>query len=126
MLTVISDFNGDISKWDVSNVKDINGMFFGKERFDSDLSNWDVSNVNDMSQMFTYTSFTGNISKWEIKFLTNLNSMLSFNNFNGDLSKWDAKDINLVKYDEFDTSKKIYPEVFNFETPHFIHQYYVL
>ena len=112
-----SDFNGDISKWDVSNVKDMNGMFFGKERFDGDISNWDVSSVNDMSQMFTYTSFTGNISNWKIRFLTNLNSMLSFNNFNGDLSKWDVKDINLVKYDEFDESKKIYSDVFNFETP---------
>ena len=42
----------DISKWDVSNVTNMNYMFNGCISFDGDLSNWNVSNVKDMSCMF--------------------------------------------------------------------------
>ena len=46
-----SEFNGDISKWDVSNVTDMEGMFrFSK--FNGDLSNWDVSNVTNSANIF--------------------------------------------------------------------------
>lgn len=40
-------FNGDISKWDVSNVKRMDGMFF-ESVFNGDISKWNVSNVQDM------------------------------------------------------------------------------
>ena len=39
-----SEFNGDISKWDVSNITNMNGMFFNS-KFNGDISKWDVSNV---------------------------------------------------------------------------------
>ena len=39
------DFNGDISKQDVSNVKNMKDIFVDCYRFDKDISNWDVSNV---------------------------------------------------------------------------------
>ena len=42
-------YNGDISKWDVSNVTDMSGMFgcegFGHNIFNHDISGWDVSSV---------------------------------------------------------------------------------
>ena len=41
------DFNGDISKWDVSNVKYMNCMFYYCISFNQDISNWDVSGVKD-------------------------------------------------------------------------------
>ena len=44
-------FNGDISKWDVSNVEDMYAMF-SNSLFNGDISKWDVSNVKDMSDMF--------------------------------------------------------------------------
>ena len=46
-----SKFNGDISKWDVSNVEDTSWMFT-KSNFNGDISNWDVSNVEDVDDMF--------------------------------------------------------------------------
>ncbi|WP_428985209.1 BspA family leucine-rich repeat surface protein [Succinatimonas hippei] len=46
-----SDFSG-IEKWDVSNVRDMNKMFFKVVKFNADLSQWNVSNVTDMSSMF--------------------------------------------------------------------------
>src|SRR5574344_1054083 len=37
-----NEFNGDISKWDVSNVTDMGGMFYNNSKFNGDISNWDV------------------------------------------------------------------------------------
>ena len=66
-----ADFNGDISRWDVSSVTNMNGMLggatsfngdlmlVGATSFNCDLSQWDVSNVTDMSDMLAdATSFT--------------------------------------------------------------------
>ena len=47
-----TDFNGDISGWDVSNVTNMSYMFCVCEAFNQDISNWDVSNVNNMSYIF--------------------------------------------------------------------------
>ena len=47
-----SEFNKDISQWDVSNVTDMHDMFHGS-KFNGDISQWDVSNVTDMEEMFT-------------------------------------------------------------------------
>ena len=44
-------FNGDISKWNVSNVTDMSSMFF-LSNFNGDISRWDVSNVTDMTGIF--------------------------------------------------------------------------
>ena len=41
-----SNFNGDISSWDVSNVKNMNYMF-KKSKFNGDISNWDLTNIKD-------------------------------------------------------------------------------
>ena len=46
------DLNPDISKWDVSKVKNMSMMFYGCENFNCDISNWDVSNVKDNTDMF--------------------------------------------------------------------------
>ena len=48
-----SDFNGNISGWNVSNVTDMEGMF-ASSTFNSDISKWDVSNVTIMHMMFAW------------------------------------------------------------------------
>ena len=52
MFAWAQSFNGDISKWDVSNVKYMSKMFDCAFSFNGDLSKWDVSNVKYMSDMF--------------------------------------------------------------------------
>lgn len=54
-------FNGDISKWDVSNAVSMRGMFAWCN-FNGDISKWDVSNVADMCYMFQQSMFNGDIS----------------------------------------------------------------
>ena len=62
-----SNFNGNISKWDVSNVTDMNYMFSGCRSFNQDISSWDVSKVTDMSNMFFWCeAFNQDISAWNI------------------------------------------------------------
>jgi surface protein len=51
MFNYASSFNGDISRWDVRNVRDMSQMFFASQ-FNSDISRWDVRKVTDMSCMF--------------------------------------------------------------------------
>ena len=58
-----SDFNGDISRWDVSKVIDMEGMFCNSQ-FNGDLSRWNVSNVTNMINMFSGAQFDGDISEW--------------------------------------------------------------
>jgi surface protein len=45
-----SQFNGDISNWDVSKVKSM-GWMFHDSQFTGNISNWDVSKVTDMEYM---------------------------------------------------------------------------
>ena len=62
-----TDFNGNISQWDVSNVTDMTYMFYWCKKFNKDISNWDVSNVKNMRYMFAYCkSFNKDISNWDV------------------------------------------------------------
>ena len=74
-----TNFNGDISKWDVSNVKDMSYMFWGCKLFNQDISNWDVSKVTNMLYMFGFCkSFNQNISKWDVSSVNNINYIFDY------------------------------------------------
>ena len=88
-----SQFNGNISKWDVSNVTDMNGMFCDS-KFNGNISKWKVSKVTDMSSMFLKSQFNGNISKWDVSNVTDMNCMFRFADFNGDISKWNVSKVD--------------------------------
>ena len=64
---IFKNFNGDISRWNVSNVDDMSCMFFNCEKFNCDLSKWDVSNVKDMGAMFyNCYKFNCDLSNWNV------------------------------------------------------------
>ena len=90
------EFNGDISKWNVSNVTMMRSMFC-KTKFNGDISNWDVSSVTNMSYMFIESKFNGDLSKWDVSNVTNMYSMFAYSKFNGDLSKWDVSNVRLLQ-----------------------------
>jgi len=63
-----SDLNPDISSWDVSNVQNMNYMFYGAVLFNANISSWDVSNVKTMYAIFhNAESFDQDISTWVIR-----------------------------------------------------------
>ncbi|WP_429979363.1 BspA family leucine-rich repeat surface protein, partial [Mycoplasmopsis bovis] len=59
-----TSFKGDISKWNVSNVVDMNSMFHSAINFNSNISGWNTTRVENMSYIFydasnsTYISIT--------------------------------------------------------------------
>lgn len=89
------DFNGDISKWDVSNVRFMDYMFYACKNFNQDISKWDVSNVKAMGHMFYgCIEFNQDISKWNVSNVYSMDSM--FGNcleFNQDLSNWNVSKV---------------------------------
>lgn len=85
-------FNGDISKWDVSNVTNMEGMFENSE-FKGNISKWNVSNVTNMSCMFKNSSFNGDISKWNVSNVTDMGCMFEDSQFNGDIGKWNVSNV---------------------------------
>ena len=111
------DFNGDISKWDVSNVTNMYGMFLNCYKFNQDISSWDVSNVTDMSGMFYICKkFNQDISKWNVSNVTNMSFMFyNCKNFNQDISKWDVSKVKnknsiIFMFDECQIEEKYKPK----------------
>jgi len=88
----LDKFNGDISEWDVSNVRNMEYMF-AKSKFNQDISNWDVYNVESMEGMFRDSEFNGDIYDWEIDNVENINYMFANSKFNQDISDWDVSGV---------------------------------
>jgi len=69
-------FNGDISKWDVSRVTNMLGMFAYAKKFNGDISKWSVSRVTTFEDMFHSTElFNADISKWDVSGATTFKNM---------------------------------------------------
>jgi hypothetical protein len=86
-----SAFNGDISKWDVSNVKDMAFMFMDS-KFNGDISQWNTSHVKNMNGLFHESDFNGDISKWDVSSVEEMDYIFGkiskHSCYEGDLSLW--------------------------------------
>ena len=72
-----SEFNKDISNWDVSNVK-LMSTTFQDSKFNKDISNWDVSNVTSFFGTFQDSDFNQNLGNWVLPFsVPTLNAMFN-------------------------------------------------
>lgn len=86
---------------DLSAVTSLEGMFGGTTNFDGDLSGWDVSNVTNMQSMFvTALSFSGKgLETWNVESLTNAYAMFHIaESFNGEIDNWDVRNLSDVIY----------------------------
>ena len=90
------EFNGNISGWDVSNVKKMNRMFYGS-KFTGDISKWNTFKVENMKGMFMHSKFNGDISKWNTSKLKNMSFMFCFSVFNEDISKWNTSNVKTME-----------------------------
>ena len=88
-------FNQDLSKWETSQVTNMNNMFYGAAAFNKDLSTWDTGAVQDMNMMFYgAAAFNGDVSTWDTSQVINMYGMfLSASAFNGDVSTWDTSQV---------------------------------
>merc|ERR1712196_694163 len=76
MLYDASNFNQDLSKWNVLAVTNMENMFSAASAFNQDLSKWDVSAVTSMRAMFSHAStFNQDLSNWDVSAVTYMSSM---------------------------------------------------
>jgi surface protein len=93
-----TDFNQDIRYWDVSNVTNMNTMFWGATAFNQPIGDWDVSNVIRMGGTFAYANaFNQPIGDWDVSNVLTMDSLFyETDNFNQDISNWDVSQVNTM------------------------------
>ena len=93
-------YNGDISKWDTSNVINMEGLFNYAYKFNTSIDDWDVSNVTNMCCMFCNAwRFDQPIGDWDVSSVTDMECM--FDNaeiFDWPIGDWDVSSVTNMKY----------------------------
>ena len=86
-------FEGDISNWDTSRVRNMDYMFLLATKFNGDISSWDVSAVTSMKHMFDVCYvFNQDIGSWDTSQVTDMSSLFRCAYaFNKDISGWTGK-----------------------------------
>lgn len=100
------DFNGDISKWNVSKGVTFSYMFYRCKKFNCDISDWDMSNAKYCIAMFDgCESFNQDIGKWNLKNAERMHGMFRLcKSFDCDLSSWELPNLKSADY-IFDNTK---------------------
>ena len=94
-----SNFNDDISHWDVSNFKTAmcgnTPLFYNQSQFNQDIGSWDVGNVTNMYRMFSgASSFNQDIGSWDVGNVTDMGDMFyNASSFNQDIGSWDVGNV---------------------------------
>jgi surface protein len=93
-----TNFNSDISNWDISSATDMNFMFGFAASFNGDISQWNTSAVTNMGGMFYFaSSFNGDISQWNTGAVTKMHSLFAFaTGFNTDISAWNTSSVTYM------------------------------
>ena len=91
-------FNGDISKWDTSQVTSMISLFWNASDFNQDIGNWDTSRVEHMDWMFGSTAFNQDISGWSTARVTSMWGMFYYDSaFNQDIGSWDTSQVKSLR-----------------------------
>ena len=89
---------GQINTWCTGAITDMSELFWLKTNFNDDISNWDVSNVTNMYRMFKYTAFNQDISYWNVSSVTNMSEMFyGATSFNQDINSWDVRNVTTMR-----------------------------
>lgn len=88
-------FDGDISKWNMSNAISLNGMFDDSmfSGINGGIEDWDVSNVEMMDYIFSGSKFNSDISNWNVEKVRSMVCAFSNCPFEQDIDSWNPKSI---------------------------------
>lgn len=79
-----TDFQGDVSGWDMSNAEDTTSMFKGCQHFNCDISGWDMRNVECCMAMFEdCKKFNQDLSSWNMENIKNIENRYFMFNISG-------------------------------------------
>ena len=89
---------GAIGEWDVSQVEDMNKLFWWAEKFNQELP-WNVGNVKNMKLMFQFAkAFNKDLSTWDVSKVTDMEGMFySASSFDKDLSSWNVAKVTTMR-----------------------------
>ena len=90
----------------MSNVENFEAMFYNSN-FNQDISSWDISSSTSIRAMFEYTNFNYDVGDWDTSSVTDMDYI--FNeaiNFNQDLSGWCVTNISSEPF-KFATSSAL-------------------
>jgi len=91
-----SDYNGDLSAWDMSKVVSTWDMFKDAGFNNPSINHWDLSSMDNMETMFggVNCAFNQDISGWDVSNVVNMQNLFKENKaFNQDLSGWDVGNV---------------------------------
>ena len=93
-----SEFDGDISMWNMTNAKYTDAMFYGSNFTgkNGDISNWDVSNIVNMRAMFKDSAFDEDLSKWKLNSRCDMDYMFAGTFLEDNLPKWFNGKIKII------------------------------
>jgi len=94
-LALTTNFNDDISDWDVSKVTDMSGLFMMNPVFNQPLNSWDTSSVTSIEGMFLYTgAFNQPLNNWDTSSVTRMGNAFAYTEaFNQPLDQWDTSQV---------------------------------
>ena len=111
MFKKTKDFNQDLSAWNTSKVNDMSEMFAYCQAFEGlGLTKWDVSNVTNMDRMFiSATNFNADLSVWDIQNVKTMEKMFEYaKSFNYALDRWFRINFEVNTFSMF-TGATMYP-----------------
>ena len=86
----------NVSDWDVSNVKNMSGMFANVNSINKDYGEIEGSNLaNRLSHYFNGSSFDQEIGQWDVSHVTNMSGMFcGADLFNRYINDWNVSNVN--------------------------------
>ncbi|CAE7470005.1 unnamed protein product [Symbiodinium necroappetens] len=92
----LSNFNEDISTWNVAGVMDMSQMFKGARSFDQPIGSWQTSSVTTMAHMFDgAAAFNHEIFSWDVSNVQTMSHMFhGAVAFNQPLESWDTSRVS--------------------------------
>ena len=110
----------DLSNWNTNSVESTHNMFFRSQTYNvGDLSKWNTSKLKDMSGMFQESDIIElNINDWDVSNVENMAGlfMLDYNLTKLDLSKWDTSNVKNMSDIFSETRNLKYLDITNWDT----------
>lgn len=92
--------NWSLEDWDVSNVTDMERMFYECYKgVSSNISRWKTGNVTNMKETFAGCQRMGHLTFWDTSSVTTMEGMFQgAYQFNSDLSNWNVSNVTNMDY----------------------------